>query len=414
MSPFRFVHAADLHLDSPLIGLRRRAEGYAGRIETASRAAFDNLIALAIDEGCRLLLIAGDVFDGQWRDYRTGLFFADRMGRLRKAGVAVVMIAGNHDAENRFAAGLPLTDNARLLSSRAPETVVFDDIGVAVHGQSFPQRDVRENIARAYPPPLDGRFNIGLLHSACTGRDGHEPYAPCTVEQLAAHGYQYWALGHVHAHEILASEPPIVFSGNLQGRSIRETGVKGAMLVAVDDGQVSRIEHRPLDLVRWAVERVSIAGIAERTEVLIAVSAAVERALAAADGRGLAVRLRLIGATPLHAELAATEAALGEEIETLVAGLGDDVWIERIELRTAPPPFAGKPIDPSLGGRLRRCLADLAADPWLAERLQVRVNEVRAKVPAGARVDALIAELDSEALEAAQALAAAMIEHGGA
>lgn len=406
---FRFLHAADVHLDSPLIGLRQRAEAYAGRLEDASRRAFDNLVALAIEEKCQLVVIAGDVFDGPWRDYRTGLFFADRMRRLRQAGVAVVMIAGNHDAENPFAGRLQLSDNVRLLSARFAETVTFDQIGVAVHGRSFPQREVRDNIARNYPRPLGGRFNIGLLHTACTGRDGHEPYAPCTLEQLANHGYQYWALGHVHAREVLSTEPPIVFPGNLQGRNIRETGPKGATLVEVEDGRATRIEHQSLDLIRWAVVDVDISVAENRADALFLVREAIEGALSAAHGRGLAARIRLLGTSRLQIELTATETSLGEEIEMLAASVSGDVWIERTEIRTEPPQPKNV-LDPSVGGRIRQRLEELARDPWLLGRLQARLTEIRAKIPPGARPDALIASLEAEAVAQAQDVALAALE----
>jgi DNA repair protein SbcD/Mre11 len=138
MVNFRFIHAADLHLDSPLIGLAKKSEDCAARLDDASLRAFDNLVALAIEEDCRLIVIAGDIFDGQWRDYRTGLFFANRMLRLSQAGIRVIIIAGNHDAENRFANRLEYSDNVKLLSTRLPESVAIDELGAVIHGRSFP------------------------------------------------------------------------------------------------------------------------------------------------------------------------------------------------------------------------------------------------------------------------------------
>ncbi|MGH6846128.1 MAG: metallophosphoesterase family protein [Methylocella sp.] len=207
MVDFRFIHAADLHLDSPLIGLAKKSEDCAAHLDDASRRAFDNLVALAIEEDCRLIVIAGDIFDGQWRDYRTGLFFLDRMRRLRQAGIRVIVIAGNHDAENRFAGRLEYSGNVRLLSARRPESVAIDELGAVVHGRSFPRRDVMDNIALEYPSPVPGRFNIGMLHTSCGGSEGHASYAPCTVAQLVNHGYQYWALGHVHTRRELSTAP---------------------------------------------------------------------------------------------------------------------------------------------------------------------------------------------------------------
>lgn len=411
MVNFRFLHAADLHLDSPLIGLAKKSEDHAARLFEASRRAFDNLIAVAIEEDCRLIVIAGDIFDGKWRDYRTGLFFVDRMRRLREAGIRVVLIAGNHDAENPFASRLEYSDNVRLLSARQPESVALDELGVAVHGRSFPQRDVVENIALTYPGPVPGRFNIGLLHTACGGSEGHALYAPCRLEQLVNHGYHYWALGHVHTRQVLSTAPPVVFPGNLQGRSVRETGAKGATLVEVRDGSITRLEHRALDVVRWSLEEVDLGGIDARDGVLPAVRDRIERAYAACEGRALAIRLRLVGSTLLHAELTAAAASLREEIETLAAGVASDIWIEKVEIRTGPA-AASAGVDPTIAGRLRDAVESLAAGPWLAERLEKRLAEIKAKLPAGTQSDALFQMLRSEGPERARILALAMIERG--
>ena len=411
MVNFRFIHAADLHLDSPLIGLAKKSEDCAARLDDASRRAFDNLVGLAIEEDCRLIVIAGDIFDGQWRDYRTGLFFANRMLRLSQADIRVIIIAGNHDAENRFANRLEYSDNVKLLSTRLPESVAIDELGAVIHGRSFPQRDVVDNIAIEYPSPVPGRFNIGLLHTACGGSEGHASYAPCTVAQLVNHGYQYWALGHVHTRQELSKAPYIVYPGNLQGRSVTETGPKGATFVEVVDGGVSRIEHRALDVVRWTVEDVNLTGMETREALLPAVRESVERAYAGCDGRALAMRLRVVGSTLLHAELAATAASVREEIETLAAGIASDIWIEKVEVRTSPA-AASADVDPTIAGKLRQAVECLAADPWLAERLEARLAEIKIKLPAGAQSDALFDVLRTEVPERVRTLALAMIDRG--
>lgn len=408
---FRFLHAADLHLDSPLKGLSAKSEEFAARVADATRAAFDNLIALAREEDCRLLVLAGDLFDGDWKDYRTGQFFASRMRDLREADVRVVVILGNHDALNGFARRLELSDNVTLLASTKAQTVDIAEIGAAVHGRSFPNREVLENIALDYPRPLPGRFNIGLLHTAATGRDGHASYAPCTVEQLKNHGYDYWALGHIHAREILCEAPPIVFSGNLQGRSIRETGAKGATLVAVEDGAVASLEHRPLDVVRFAAQTLRLAGIGDREALYAAIRARAESACLEADGRALALRLTLEGDSPLHADLLAQGAFLREEVETLFSSVSCDLWLEKLVLRTAPPPRPTS-VDPSVAGGLREAIAELCADGWLDQRLAGKLAEIRQRLPAAANADAFFAELGASGLERARSLALALIEKG--
>ncbi len=408
---FRFIHAADLHLDSPLLGLSQKSAEFAAKVNDASRAALDNLVNLAIDENCRLLVIAGDVFDGQWRDYRTGQFFAGRMRRLSEKGVRVVMISGNHDAVNPFAGHLEFSDNVTLLPAERPGTALIDDIGAAVHGQSFARRAATENIALSYPRPIAGRFNIGLLHTAASGRPGHDSYAPCSVEQLANHGYQYWALGHIHAREELHASPPIVFPGNLQGRSIKETGAKGASLVTVEDGAVVSIEHRALDVVRFAARTIDVSALSDRGGLHAAIRRSAETAFAAADGRALALRLTLAGASALHADLAAGARELREETETLLASIAEDMWLEKLEVQTTPPRTRAI-VDPSVSGALGAAVEELAASGWLKQRLAMRLDQIAGKLPAGAHAEDLLARIGSDGAERAKSLALALIEKG--
>ncbi len=409
MSKFRFLHAADLHLDSPLIGLTRKSADYAERVDDASRRAFDNLITLARDEECSFVVIAGDVFDGQWRDYHTGLFFADRMRRLKDAGIRVFMILGNHDAENKFASRLELSDNVHLFSRRRPESVTIDTLEATIHGQSFPQRDVVENMALDYPQPVGGHFNIGILHTACNGHPEHAPYAPCNIEQLVNHGYAYWALGHVHAREQLNAEPHIVYPGNLQGRHVRETGAKGAALVSVEDGHVVGIEHRPLDVIRWQILDIDIGAATEKTVVLGMLRERLEDAHATAEGRGLAVRLRLSGDTILTYELTAGRGALREEIETIALNVSGELWIEKLELRIQTP-LRSDVTDPTIAGKIIRAVEQLRNDQLFAQTLEARVAEIKAKTPAGAQMDDFFATIGAEAPKRAIDRALALVD----
>jgi DNA repair exonuclease SbcCD nuclease subunit len=334
---FRFLHAADLHLDSPLRGLDADATAPARRIRQASRDALDRLVGLALAERVDFVVVAGDLYDGDWQDFRTGQALVSAFARLTREGIRIVAIRGNHDADSVLTRNLRLPEGATLLSHRKAETLRFDDLRVAFHGQSFAQRAVVENIARDYPAPLPGLFNIGLLHTAAAGYTAHETYAPCSVEQLAGHGYDYWALGHVHERAVLHREPWIVFPGNLQGRHINEPGAKGASLVTVRGGRVAEVAHQPLDAVRWARLAVDCTGAADLPAVLDLARDAMGAALDAADGRLLVLRVVLEGACPAHAELSRDRAATRENIRA--AGLElteDDLWIEAVRIDTRP------------------------------------------------------------------------------
>ena len=181
---FKFLHAADIHLDSPQRGLDRYEGAPAAECRAATRRALENLVDLALAERVAFVLIVGDLYDGDWTDYNTGLFFGKAMARLRDGKIPVYMIRGNHDAAEPDDQDLRLLDNVRVLSADRAETIVQEDCGVAIHGRSFATRAVLDNLARSYPARVPGLFNIGLLHTCVDGREGHEPYAPCSLSDL--------------------------------------------------------------------------------------------------------------------------------------------------------------------------------------------------------------------------------------
>lgn len=335
---FRFLHAADTHIDSPLVGLDAYEGAPVEALRGATRRAFENLVALAVDEAVDFLLIAGDLYDGDWRDFSTGLFFTAQMARLHQAGIPVYVIAGNHDAASVLTRRLDLPENVHFFSTRAAETLEVDGLPVAVHGRGFPNRRVPENLALEYPQPLPGRFNIGLLHTSLTGAPGHATYAPCQLKDLTGKGYGYWALGHVHQPQVLARDPWVVFPGNLQGRHVRETGPRGCRLVTVDGAlEVASADHRSLDVVRWARLVVDLTGVEAQDTALARIGDALASALEEADGRLLAARLVLAGNTPLHGALARSLPHWRAQCQARAQIVGGErIWIEELEPTTAP------------------------------------------------------------------------------
>jgi len=338
MPDFRILHCADIHLDSPLRGLEAESDAPVERIRLATRDALTNMVNLALAESVRLVLIAGDLYDGDWPDWRTGQFLLRQIERLTRAGIRVVAIRGNHDAESIITRRLRWPEGAIMLRADQAETVVFDELGVAVHGRSFAAREVLENLAATYPAPRPGFLNIGLLHTAAEGYAGHSSYAPCQVEQLRAHGYDYWALGHVHARRELSQTPWIVFPGNIQGRDIGETGDKGATLITVNDGAITAVTHRTLDVVRWAKISVDLTGAEDEDAALVRARGAFAAALDAAAGRLLAARVFLHGACPAHAALSLSLSDTREKLkgEALACGGADSLWLEHVVMATSP------------------------------------------------------------------------------
>jgi exonuclease SbcD len=383
----RFLHAADLHLDSPLLGLEKYEGAPADRIRGATRRALENLVKLAIAERVQFVILAGDIYDGAWNDAGTGMFFLGEMLKLKAADIPVFLISGNHDAASKIARHLPASDSYTLLPHDQPRTIRLDSLGVALHGQSYSEPAVTANLALAYPAAVKGMLNIGLLHTALTGRDGHARYAPCMLDDLLTRNYDYWALGHIHLRESVNDRrtPWVEFPGNIQGRHIREQGPKGCLLVTLGDAGAVHGEFRPLDVVRWSLVRVDCEDVTRREEIDDRIKAELANAHAEAEGRLLAARVELVGVSPLHNELQAQAGQVREAVRALALNFADSIWIEKVRVATSAVEESSS--EPALGedalSEIAAVAAELAENPEELQRLfeAEGVKALSAKVP---------------------------------
>jgi DNA repair exonuclease SbcCD nuclease subunit len=407
---FSFLHAADIHLDSPLRGLDRYEGAPVEALRGSTRDALSALVDLAVEEKVAFVLIAGDLYDGNWKDHGTGLFFHAQAARLRDHRIPLFLIRGNHDAQSKLTKSLSLPDNVHVLSADKAESLPVENVDVLIHGRSFARQAETDNLALSYPDKEMHAFNIGLLHTCATGREGHDRYAPCTVDELRRKGYDYWALGHIHKREILCDDPPIVFPGNIQGRHALETGAKGCSLVTVDDSGDVRIEHRVLDVLRWTHCRVDATGAARIEELVERAGTRLAEERAGADGRLLAARIEITGTCKAHDRAASRP----EQVEAEMRGwvrreLGPEaVWVEKIKLRTrSPRPVSDGdgPLSVFLG-----LLSDLRADDdRLRQLADDELADLRKKLRSETRADDDLPDLDAmdllrDALEHAGAL----------
>ena len=334
----RFIHAADIHLDSPLRGLSRYEGAPEEEIRGATRRALENLVSFAMESDVHFVLVSGDLYDGNWKDHNTGLFFSNQMSELRRAEIKVFIVSGNHDAQSVITKRLKLPENVYQFSTRHPETLYLDDIGAAIHGQGFPKKAVTDNISANYPAKIPDAFNIGMLHTSLTGRDGHDNYAPCTVDDLIRRGYDYWALGHVHARERIQSDIPICFPGNIQGRHIRETGAKGCLLVTVDDAGDVDVAFQELDVLRWSEASVDITNARNRDDCLELFHQRLTTVLDDGSGRFIAMRARFTGESAAYETIASRPDSFINSVRSVANDYGHDrVWVEKVELAGNPP-----------------------------------------------------------------------------
>lgn len=335
----KFIHAADLHIDSPLRGLDAHDGAPVEQLRSATRRAFVALVDLAIEQRVALVVLAGDIYDGNWTDFRTGLFFREQLRRLVDAGIRVFIARGNHDAESQITKQLPQVDGVHVFSHEECETVTLDDLGVAVHGYSFPSRAVSEDVVPRYPQAIAGVFNIGVLHTSLTGRIGHDTYAPTTVEALCSKGYDYFALGHVHAREIVReAHPRIVYPGNLQGRKASETGPKGCELITIDANRIVDTQFVALDVVRWHRLTIEAAACASLDGLLRAFHREAALAVGDATDRMHALRVLVTGESELHRIEAEQPGTINAAIIAAVQDYaGAELWLEKVKLELRSP-----------------------------------------------------------------------------
>ena len=389
----KFIHCSDLHIDSPLDGLERYPGAPVAALRGATRQALVNLVDLAVSQRVDFLVIAGDIFDGDWRDMNTGLFFNSQMRVLERAGISVYLKRGNHDAASEVTRALALPDNVHVFAADGPQTIRRDDLRVALHGRSFSERATPTDLAATYPDPVPGYFNIGVLHTSLAGYAAHDPYAPTSLDILRSRGYDYWALGHVHAREVLQAEyPRIIYCGNPQGRHAGETGAKGCELVSVEGGDLHS-ESVALDVVRWAVIDLPIDGFSEMAQWRRSAQVLMREAHDAAAGRLSAWRLQIVGTGPLHEPLAGRADDVGADLRQLAdAASGGLAWVEKIRVRSRAPArsFLGSPVAMSEDDPLLACLRlsqTLQAETQgLRTFAQDALNDVLVRLPSSLRV----------------------------
>jgi DNA repair exonuclease SbcCD nuclease subunit len=377
---FKFIHAADIHLDSPLLNLNAYEGAPAAEIRGATRRAFENLLRTAIEEKADFVMIAGDLYDGGWKDYNTGLYLVSRLSMLREAGIPVFVVAGNHDAASTITKSLRLPDNVHLFPADRPDTLRLEGLDVAIHGRSFATPAVKSDLAQSYPSAVPGCFNIGLLHTCATGREGHEPYAPCTLATLRSKGYDYWALGHVHRREVLNDDPPVVFAGNTQGRHARETGPKGCYLVQVDDAGRPLLVFKPLDVVRWESATVDAAGAASGYDMLDRFRDTLIQQTEMNPDKLIVLRVTVEGETTAHDEILSRPEHWATEIRAAAASEASErVWIEKVRFRTRPPIATKKP--EGAVSELLSLVDELSRDPQALGSLASELSDLDRKLP---------------------------------
>jgi exonuclease SbcD len=378
----KFLHAADIHLDSPLRGLERYEGAPVEKIRLASRLALENLVALAVEQKVDFVLLAGDTFDGDGKDWNTALFFTKQMGRLAEAQIPVLMISGNHDALSKMTRSVQLPRNVTLLGTKKSETHRLEEHQVAIHGQSFQNASVPENMVSGYPIAVKGWFNIGMLHTSLDMDGGeHACYAPCKLSDLEEREYDYWALGHIHQRHSRSASPHVAYPGNIQGRHIRETGAKGCLLVTIDNRSKVSTEFQPLDVFRWEQSLIDATDAADGDELLLRFQKKAAGLSEQHESLPLGLRVTFRGRCAAHGELCRAPERWTNQVRAAVADVSsDNIWVEKVRIETASPSMRETADDGPLG-ELAQLMTEVCGSDEQLRELEKELADLRAKLP---------------------------------
>ena len=367
MNHFSFIHASDLHLDSPFKGVTARSPVIADMLRSATFDAFNNLVQLCIDKEAQFLLVAGDIYDGADRSLRAQLKFFDGLKRLVDHNITSFVAHGNHDPLDGWSSTIKWPNGVHIFGADQVETRTAEIDGkpvASVSGISYGKKNETDNLALKFKAVgadlLQGLFKIGILHCNCGNNSDYEAYAPCHPENLISAAFDYWALGHVHEKKILSKNPYIVYPGNTQGLSIRESGERGCYFVSVTDNLHVDIEFFPLDVVRWVSTEISIADISSINDLDRKIAETIDSFRKEAKGRPVICRISLIGRGPIYRDLR-HETAMPELLEKVQEEWLEQepfIWVQNINMNCFPE------IDP----KQRRKINDLLGQVLCASK----------------------------------------------
>lgn len=377
MKPFKFIHTADLHLDSPFVGISHMDEAIASELREATFQTFERILDICVDQHVDFLLIAGDIYNGRERSLRAQICFRDGLKRLSDAGISAFVVHGNHDPLDSWSATLSWPERIHIFGGKEVECVPVERQGkpiAHVYGISYPTQEVRRNLAREFRRADERAFAIGLLHCNLGENTGHEPYAPCTAEDLIQTGMDYWALGHVHNRALISLERPvIVYPGNPQGCNVREPKARGCYLVEVGADDHSTMNFIAVDTIRWFWESLSVEGINDEEELVRALDDLCRALRDQAEGRPAVCRITLEGRGAMHRRL--IQPGFVDDLVRLVReseGNQDPfVWLERIEVNTrSVVDLQGRRLGQDFLADLLRLIDEYRSNPELLDSLR--------------------------------------------
>lgn len=360
---FSFIHAADLHLDTPFLGLTSLPSVIREQLKDSTFAAYNHLIQLCLDKQVDFVVLSGDIFNSKERSLRAQLALQRGLESLSQAGISAYVIHGNHDPLDGYRARLRWPENVHFFSGKEVEVIPFFKEGeevARIYGMSYATGHVTDNLASYYKKQVGSPYAIGILHTNVGGNAMHGNYAPCTIEDLLSSRMDYWALGHIHTRQVIKPDKPaIAYPGNIQGRSWKETGEKGCFYVEVHDDEQTKLSFCPLDQVRWFDSTIPLEFAPDEQELVDRLDEEVQAIVIDAQGRSVIARFHLDAHEQWHSVL--NRQGLLEDLVQRHRREGNPfVWLQSISIQY----HSTQDEDPLLI-EMRECMQQLIQDPAL-------------------------------------------------
>ncbi|MBP2236572.1 DNA repair exonuclease SbcCD nuclease subunit [Sinorhizobium kostiense] len=383
---YRFLHTADVHLDSPLKTLALRNPELSELLGLATRRAFIRVVDLCLEEQVDALVLAGDLYDGDQTSMKTARFIAEQLRRLHEAGIRTFIIRGNHDALSKITTELVMPDTVKVFGASA-EAVVIDGAGyspIAIHGLSFAKPHAPQSLLRHYALPVPDAVNIGIMHTSLGGSEKHDLYAPCSVADLQQSGFRYWALGHIHKRSVVEDAASvIVMPGMPQGRDINEDGPKSISLVTIRDDRSIVVEERPTAVAQFERLAVDVSGATDWKGMIGEVSSGLHKLRASVTAEHLVARVQITGTSDLAWRLRRDLDLVRTELETRGTLIGN-LWIDKVQSVCLPPGSVNS--RSGAAGELAAIMEDeVTRSEGYRQELRAIAEELRAQLPAELR-----------------------------
>lgn len=256
-----FIHAADLHLDSPFKGLSNLPDSIFRQVRDSTFAALNRLVDAAISKQVDFIVIAGDLFDNEKQSLKAQIRLRRAFEKLQEHQINIYLSYGNHDFIEGNVYPVTYPDNVFVFPNETVSHFTFEKDGkevAQIYGFSYENRAVHERKALEYQISNKSiPYHIAMLHGSIMSNTEHDVYAPFQLTDLASREFDYWALGHIHKREILQQSPPIVYSGNIQGRNRKETGEKGCYHVTLSEHR-AELSFIPLQDIQFQTISIDV------------------------------------------------------------------------------------------------------------------------------------------------------------